>query len=548
LQNVISIWNGLDARRRVIVGLATIAVFASVLLMSRMAASPSLSLLYSGLETSAAGEVVQALEQRGETYEVRGGSIFVPAMRRDELRMTLASAGLPASGGAGYELLDSLTGFGTTSQMFDAAYWRAKEGELARTMVASPLVRAARVHLSNPGTQLFQRGQTPSASVFVTPSNNGVSGPQARAFAFLVSSAVTGLSVESVAVIDATTGVVISADETLQGPQAGADRAIELKKSVQRLLEAHVGFGRAVVEVSIETVLAREAITERRFDPEGRVAISTDTEERSANANGQAGGNVTVASNLPDGAGAEGGGSTSNNTETRERVNFEVSETQREILRVPGAIKRLTVAVLVDGVTTTDANGDEQWQPRSEEDMGALRELVASAVGLDEARGDSLTLKSMIFEPVEPMGTSVEPNLLQSLNLDLMNLIQLAVLAVVALAISMFVVRPILARPPAAAQSVALAAPVPGNTGQEPQLEAPTMAAMEFDGPEMPDLATMGDFDFALGGDDLPDLPTYGGDSTSDDPVTRLRQLIADRQGETLEVLRGWMEDEKEKV
>ena len=140
MQNLIQLWSALDMRRRVVIVGATIAMFLAVLALARAATSPSMALLYAGLEPSAAGEIVRALEQRGIAYEVRGESVFVPVTRRDETRMMLASEGLPASGGAGYELLDSLSGFGTTSQMFDAAYLRAREGELARTIKSEGVV------------------------------------------------------------------------------------------------------------------------------------------------------------------------------------------------------------------------------------------------------------------------------------------------------------------------------------------------------------------------------------------------------------------------
>ena len=121
MQKITNAWANLDMRRRTAVVLAVVAVLVAVLGLARMAATPSMKLLYAGLENGAAGDVVRSLEQRGITYEVRGGSIYVPDATRDELRMTLASEGLPTNGGRGYELLDSLTGFGTTSQMFDAA-------------------------------------------------------------------------------------------------------------------------------------------------------------------------------------------------------------------------------------------------------------------------------------------------------------------------------------------------------------------------------------------------------------------------------------------
>ena len=548
MQNLLSVWNGLDIRRRVIVVMAAAAVFVSVLLLSRMAAAPQMSLLFAGLDPAAAGEVVTALEAQGQAYEVRGSGIYVSADQRDALRMSLAAEGLPATGGAGYELLDSLSGFGTTSQMFDAAYWRAKEGELARTIVAAPFVRAARVHLSNQaGGQPFRQGPPPAASVFVTPTGDGLSAAQSRALAFLVSSAVSGLEAANVTVIDARTGTVMASEEQVSPADAGRDRADVLKSRVERLLSAHVGPGRAVVEVSVETELASEQITERRFDPESRVAISTDTETRSSQSSGDAGA-VTVASNLPDGDAAGGQGQSAQNSESRERVNFEVSETQREILRAPGGVTRITVAVLVDGVRAELADGTEEWRPRSPEELASLRDLVASAVGFDEARGDVITLKSLPFQPIDALGTSAESSFLSGLTLDLTHLIQVAVLAVVALAIALFVIRPILSRAPVE-QPVALPAGDGRGASAPLQLEEPEDDFAQMDLPEI-DLDSLGGgagggFDFA-GGAGLPDLPDF--DSASDDPVSRLRNLIEERREETIEVLRGWMDEEREQA
>ncbi len=192
MQQLLSIWSNLDVRRRIVVAVATIAMFAAVMAVARMATSPSLSLLYSGLESGPAGEVVRALEQRGMVYEVRGGAIFVETSQRDELRMTLASEGLPANNSRGYELLDNLSGFGTTSQMFNAAYWRAKEGELARTIAGSPQIASARVHIANASSSPFQRGVKPSASVSITARTGTLPEAHAKALKHLVSSAVTG--------------------------------------------------------------------------------------------------------------------------------------------------------------------------------------------------------------------------------------------------------------------------------------------------------------------------------------------------------------------
>jgi len=562
LQQLVSLWIGLDGRRRVLILVSTALMFTAVLVMSRMAASPSLSLLYSGLEPETAGEVVLALEQRAVSFEVRGSSIFVSARDRDELRMTLASEGLPTASGQGYELLDSLTGFGTTAQMFDAAYWRAKEGELARTIVSSPMIRSARVHISNSTSQPFRRATSSSASVSVTAASGKLSTSHAKALRYLVASAVAGLTPENVSVIDGQTGTVLT-DDDQQSTGTGNDRAAGLKRNVERLLEARVGQGNAVVEVYVETSSEREAITERRFDPDSRVAISTETEEHSTNSNDTRGGAVTVASNLPEGDGAGGDNkSSSQNTETRERVNFEVSETTREILRTPGIIKRVSTAVLLDGVLETDATtGATTWVPRSDEEMATLEELVASAVGFDPDRGDTLTLKSLQFEPVQVAGSVAAASFFQKLNLDVMQLIQAIVLAVVSIVLGLFVIRPIVVRStpsalPSPALSAASATAIP--TGQ---ISGSTVVNS---GGQAPVQALTGEIDHSNvslpNQVNAPDRapPANGGlqlSTTSNapaevpaNPVDRLRQMIEDRQDESVELLKSWIEDGEEHV
>ncbi len=541
MQQLLNAWTGLDLRRQIIVVVATVAMFFGILAMSRMASAPSMILLYAGLENGAAGDVVRALEQRGAAFEVRGGSIFVSAEDRDQLRMTLASEGLPANSNRGYELLDTLSGFGTTSQMFDAAYWRAKEGELARTIVSSPHIAMARVHIASTGSNPFQRGVTPKASVSVTSTGAAITAQQAKAIRFLVSSAVAGLASEDVAVIDANGALIGTADDA--APAGIDDKAQILRDRVQRLLEARVGFGNAFVEVSVDTVTESEAIRERIFDPDSRVAISTDTEERNNTSTEAGGGNVTVASNLPDEEGGNGENSSSQNSESRERINYEVSETEREIVRAPGAIKRLTVAVLVNDTVVEGENGVEELAPRDQVELDALRDLVASAVGFDEARGDIITIKSMALQSVSPQGTEASTSFFEGLHLDLMSAVQMAVLALVTLILGLFVVRPLLSRP-ASPEGEDVPALPSGDlaAGGEPGLDG-EVGSDAFEIPEIPELPMIGGF----GGDgpgDLPELPMAGG--ASDDPVERLRSMIGERQEETVEILRTWLEDKEE--
>lgn len=540
-----SVWTALSQQRKLVALVAAVAMFATVLVVARLASAPSMALLYGGLESGPAGEVVRSLDQRAVRYEVRGDSIWVEAPKRDEIRMTLAAEGLPANTSVGYELLDGLSGFGTTSQMFDAAYWRAKEGELARTITASPQIRAARVHIANAGTQPFRREIRPSASITVTTNGSPLPPSHAKALKNLVASAVSGLQPEDVSVIDSANGAVVATDDMANPVRSGDERAVELKRNVERLLEARVGHGKAVVELSVETVTEREQIVERRFDPDSRVAISTETEERSATSSDQGGAAVTVASNLPDGEASNGNGTSQSQTaETRDRVNYEVSETQREVLRTPGAVRRITVAVLLDGARTVGADGVEVFAPRPEAELEALRDLVASAIGYDTERGDVITIKSLEFQPVTPLGELVVSSPFAAL--DLMSLIQLGVLALIALILGLFVVRPILSQANARAE---LPAPEPARAPMA--LPEPSPLNGEIDElPELPMFPMMGNMGGMGGG---MGMGTFGLDDPEpqideNDPVARLRRLIEERQEESVEILRSWMEDREERA
>lgn len=532
MNNLVALWQGLTLAKRVVLVAATVGMFLSVLALARMGQTQGQSLLYSGLDPRTAGDVILALDQAGVIYEVRGDSIYVPTPARDGLRMQLAGQGLPATGGAGYELLDGLSGFGTTSQMFDAAYWRAKEGELARTILAMPQIRSARVHIAQANATGFLRDQRVTASVTVTTAGATLSQDQANALRHLVASAAGNMQPNDVSVIDSAAGLIALAEDGLVSASGDA-RAIEIKRNVERMLAARVGPGRAVVEVSVDVVREREAITEKTIDPQARVAISSDTEQNSESTTDSQSG-VTVASNLPEGDGAAAAGGQSQSSKSRERVNFEVSQTQREVLREPGAIRRLTVAVLVDGQRVTSADGSVSWEPRPESELADLRELVSSASGLDEARGDVLTLKSMEFQPLPAEGVVAEAGLMSLIGpIDLMSAIQILVLGLVSLALGLFVVRPLFLQ---SRQPVAL--PTAAN------------APIALPGPSDMGGALSGEITDSF---ELPSLPVVGFDENGmfpeqpNDPVSRLRRLIDERQSESVEILRNWMEKEEER-
>lgn len=522
LQKLQDYWNERSSQQKLILAAAFLTTFLAIAGFGWMASRPGLSMLYGGLDAAQSGEVIAGIERAGVAYEVRGDAIWVDDSQRDRLRMDLAAQGLPASGSAGYELLDGMSGFGTTSQMFDAAYWRAKEGELARTILALPNVKTARVHLAVENGRGYRRDITGSASVTLTTSGGQITREQAAALRYLVSSGVPGMQPEAVTVIDSQRGIVSATEDT-----AGHDRATEMKRNVERILEPHVGIGNAIVELNLDLVTESEMLTEQRFDPDQRAMISQVTEETTDQSQSSGSGAVTAASNLPDTEEAAGDTSQASRSENRQQANFEVSQITREIQRQPGATRRLTVAVLVNGVAQADAQGDTQLVPRPEQELAVLRELVASAVGYDETRGDLITVKSLTFATLGQDGTLAQPGLLD--RLDLNTLVRIALIGIFALAVIFAILRPAL-RGRASPQAVPALLDDSG-----PAAEAVT-GTIETDQPQI------------IGSDRLLPLQPEPAEPLSlphGDPVARLRGMMRERHEESVKILSGWIENKE---
>lgn len=520
MQKLQDYWNERSSQQRLLLAAAFATTFLVVAAFAWLASRPNMALIYGGLDSAQAGEVIAGIERAGVPYEVRGDSIWVDSGHRDRLRMDLAAQGLPAASSTGYELLDGMTGFGTTSQMFDAAYWRAKEGELARTILALPNVKTARVHLAIETGRGYRRDQNASASVTLSTAGQAITRDQAAALKYLVSSGVPGMQPDRVTVIDTQRGIIAATQD-----QSGADRATEMKRNVERILEPHVGVGNAIVELNLDLVTETELLTEQRFDPEQRAMISQMTEETTDESNSTGSGAVTAASNLPDNEEHAGDSSKSARSENRQQSNFEVSRLTREVSRQPGATRRLTVAVLVNGAPQTNAQGETLMLPRPEAELQILRELVASAVGYDEARGDEITVRSLPFTALGEDGTLARPALLDRLEVN--GLLRLALLGFFALALLALALRAVrrdrksLPGPETPALDNSL--PVfPGLDGMIDQGDGPMSNEPFFFEPQP-----------MMGSDPL-SLP-------SADPVSRLRSMMRDRHEESVKILSGWI-------
>ncbi len=449
-------WGALaPAQQRIAIAATAIATvaFASIAWLISLATQPPWSLLYGGLEPAAAGEALAALEGEGVPTRVRGDAILVPADRRDAARLTLARQGLPEQGQSGYELLDNLTGFSTTSEMFDAAYWRAREGELSRTILAMAGVKSVRVHLAIPRTAPFARDRgRPSAAVSITMSGRAMSADQANAIRHLVSLAVPDLTPDRVAVIDRATGLVPSMGKPNDERAGAITTDAILQSRLLELLEARVGPGNARVAVKVAFDQGDEKIIERSIDPERRVLIDENVTQIEENAQGQPQA-VTVASNLPEGA--TGGAETQSRRKESRGVNrYEVSEVRRERAQSAGGVERITAAVLLNHATRTLEDGSTIAEARSPEELEVIRRLVEAAVGFDAVRGDSVVVETLAFDASEaPPVTGQSDPLADFLAREGVSLLQIAIPSIVAIFLGWFVLRPILkiaAAPPAA--------------------------------------------------------------------------------------------------
>lgn len=454
---MLKIWQAMPVQKRVATVLSVVATIAAMYVLVSVTLKPKLDLLYAGLDPAAAGEVIAQLDAVGAVYEVRGNAIYTEIGRRDSLRLELAREGLPRQSVVGYEVFDDVNSFAMTSEMFDTAYWRAKEGELARTLLAWPTIKTARVHLGTRKSSGFSRNAgAQSASVTVSTAA-GVSPKQAKAIQYLTALAVSGLEPDDVAVIDTVKGLVAGPGMEPNASEVGTgeiERAANIKRDLLSMLEARVGLGNARVNVSLDIDRQHETTAERSFDPDSRVVKSQTSSEITDTSTGSDGA-VTVASNLPEGA-AGGGDRTADRNESSETVTYEISELVKNTEKLPGAITRMTVAVLVNDAISFGDDGEVIREPRTEQELQALQDLVSMAAGLNTERGDQLTVKNLSFDVPVAADAVAKPSLLDTfLQRYLWAMVQSVILAVVVLILGLFVVRPLL-RPQSGEQELGL--------------------------------------------------------------------------------------------
>ncbi len=451
-------------------------------------AEPSKAILFSGLEARDASAVISKLDALNVPYEQKGdgGTILIPADQVTKIRMQLATDGLP-SAGVGYEIFDKSDTFGTTAFVQNVNRLRAIEGELGRTIRSLDSIVSARVHLVIPDRQIFARdNQPPSASV-VVKTRARLSRGQVSAIQHLVAAAVAGLTPNNVALVD-------DKGELLAGGNGDGDNATSavqeertsgfedrLRQRVENIVSSIVGPGHSRVQVAADMDFNRVTETAETFDPDSRVVRSSQTvQQDSASKDNRNAAAVSVGTAIPGQAvppaPAADNASVSNNTRNEETINYEISKTTKTQTLDAGQVKKLSVAVVVDGTYTPAANGARTYAPRSGDDMTKITALVRSAIGFDEKRGDQLQVTNMRFADIDtgpeaPAATSV-------MGLDssaLFKLGQILILSITALLVFLLVVKPMIRRltAPMAPLAGGTALPAPGTPGAPQLTHAP---------------------------------------------------------------------------
>lgn len=479
------------AKRATFLGLSGGVLLATLGLVYWVQA-PSYKVLYSRLDAADAGAVVDFLKSEHIPYRVNqdGGRIEVQSGRLHETRMALAARGIPQGGGVGFELFDKQT-LGMTDFVQRLGYQRALQGELARTIAELSAVEAARVHLALPERSLFvAEDRNPSASVVVRlRPGRTLDSEQVDGIVHMVAGSVEGLIPGEVTVVDVH-GNILSRDvqqdgrnpaQTLQAYQRELEE--EYVNRIQTMLERVLGPGHAVARVSVNLDRAQVEETLENYDPDAS-AVRTERRSTETSSHGSAVGIPGVDSTLTNDPDAQAGQGSPVSEREDTQLSYEISRHTSRRVETVGALKRLSVAVLVDGIPSPETAGQAgdggdaptaaAFVPRPQEELDRYRELVKRAVGFDEDRGDEIEVISSPFHATEPIGLE-GPGFLARVG-DHSEFIWRVIGLIAVLIVGMFVVRPFLL-------AMADRAPMPEPESRVPELEGDTGANLVLPGP-----------------------------------------------------------------
>ena len=441
-----------------VMGGILLAIMTFFIFISMRVSTPDYNLLYNNLSSVDSGAIAAKLEESQVPYQISedGSRVTVPDTDVGRARMLLAEAGLPNGGSMGYELFDNQSGFGTTNEIINLNKVRALEGELARTISSLDPVRSARVHLVLPQRELFSRESQPASASVAIGMRPGaqLNSDQIMAVQSLVASAVPQLKPEKVSLIDQTGKLLARGDEEAENLASIKSNEMRLKyeqrliRAIEDLVGRTVGYGNVRANVTADLNFDRISTSEELYDPESQVARSSQILEENNTEREADEKNVSVENNLP----AVGNdlffdaAPSLESNRVEETTNYEISKTTRSMVRESGEVRRLSVAVLIDGTYTKDAEGNEVYTPRSEKELDKIAALVRSSIGYDAERGDSLEVVNMKFAAIEVSDTPFDNTLFGFNKNKLLDAAEIITVAIMIILVLLLVIQPMVGR------------------------------------------------------------------------------------------------------
>lgn len=401
----------LSPAKRIGAGITAVLIVFTLFGMFKWASKSSYLPLMTNLSGDDSAQVIRILREKKIPFRVdpTGKNVEIPPEYVYDLRLELATMGLPENSTAGYELFDKQN-LGTTSYVQKINRKRALEGELMRTIGAMKGVKRARVHLALPERSAFVEDQKSATASVVLDLEPGVQLNEKNVFGIgtLVAKAVEGMDVSDVSIMDSN-GKVISKNSrdplvTMSANQIDFKLKFEQdqERSIETMLSKIVGEGRVVAKVSAEFDFSSSTETQTILDQDGATPVSVHKDDTSAEGSRPAPvGAPGVASNSPDQPENARPVTRTDTKRSNEVVNYEIPKTLKRTSHPAGGIKKLSVAIVVDGkkVQTKDADGNvlAKTEPWSAEEVKKFETIITSALGLNAKRGDTLEIKNMDF-------------------------------------------------------------------------------------------------------------------------------------------------------
>lgn len=402
----------LSPKKRIIVGSVVCLSILVFTLLIMVANRTDYRPLFSNLSGEDAGEIVKKLKEQKIPYRIEsdGKAISVPSDKVYDLRLSLASDGLPQGSGVGFEIFDRKN-FGMTEFVQKLNYQRALQGELSRTISQISGVDQARVHIALPEKSLFKDDEKPATASVVLRLKSGrsLSEGEVQGVIHLVSSSIEGMDPERVTVLNSRGKILSKAGaadpagkmtSSMLEMQRNYEKAVE--ERLQTLLDKAVGVGKSVARVNAVFNFKQVEKFEERYDPEATVVRSEQRTEEKSGAATSASGIPGVQSNLGKAAPAAPAAASNQGSRSDETMNYEISRSTARIIEPVGTLSQISVAILVDGkYDGSSASGKEakpKYQPRSADELQKIEALAKGAVGFNMERGDQVTVANIPFQ------------------------------------------------------------------------------------------------------------------------------------------------------